>query len=136
MAGGGSTHRRMEFGEKDDTRSVHLARGRHQGRFAERLAELDGHAMWAMILDTLRPTGYERDVASVRYLQASGSAAAMVLPRGIEMRTRAEVFTAVDAGALFEVYYRTGALPDGFVRRPAEGFAADGAVIDLSGVTP
>ena len=73
------THDLLVVSEDTPRRAIGLSRLRHPGRFATTLAQLDGTDMWAVIL-TIRPTaGAPTDAAAVRYLQAAGSADAMVV---------------------------------------------------------
>ena len=57
------------------------------------------------------------------------------LPNGTEMISAPEVFAAEEAAKIFVSYYKTGAIPDEYVLRPIEGYAADGGLIDLRGAT-
>lgn len=58
----------------------------------------------------------------------------LLLPHGTEMISAPEVFGAEEAAEIFMAYYATGQIPDGYVLRPIEGYAADGELIDLRGI--
>lgn len=147
--------------------AVDLTREHHRGMMAHHLHDLDGSDPWAIVLSTRPPDGVTPDFSTSRYLQAAGSAEAMVieycepggaeigavsvrsvighphngsaerdvdivLPRSVETISRHEVFTAQEAVEMFERFYRTDAIGDGYVLRPVEGYRADGGLIDLS----
>lgn len=146
--------------------SVDLARQHHRGMMAHHLHDLDGSDPWAIVLSTRPSAGVPADFSTSRYLQAAGSADAMVieycepggaeigavsvrsvvghqhadpaegdvdivLPRSVQTISRHEVFTAEEAAEMFERFYRTDTIGDGYVLRPVEGYTADGGYIDL-----
>ncbi|MGV0676754.1 hypothetical protein ABQE62_11175 [Mycolicibacterium fortuitum] len=55
----------------------------------------------------------------------------IVLPRSVLTISRHEVFTAEEAAEMFERFYRTDTIGEGYVLRPVEGYTADGGYIDL-----
>lgn len=57
----------------------------------------------------------------------------IVLPKGDQMVSAAEVFTADEAAQLFIAYYKTGDIPDDYVLRPVEGYTEDGRLVDVAG---
>lgn len=154
------THDLLVVSEVTPRRAMGLSRLRHPGRFGAHLAQLDGTDIWAVTLTTRPTAGVPPDAAAVRYLQAAGSADAMVveirqpggddwgavsvrcvigdagraagpdarirLPRSVERLSRHEVFTAGEATALFEHYYRTGRIPEHHTLRCVEGWDAQG----------
>ena len=147
--------------------SVDLSRDHHRGMMSRHLRDLNGSDPWAIVLSARPPAGVAADFSTSRYLQAAGSADAMViefcepggaeigavsvrsvvghphagpatldvgitLPRGVETIGSHEVFTAQEAVDMFERFYRTDTIGDGYVLRPVEGYRADGGPIDLS----
>jgi hypothetical protein len=48
----------------------------------------------------------------------------------------AEVFDADEAADLFDAYHQTGDLPPGYSLRPAQGYRADGTVVDIAEPAP
>lgn len=57
----------------------------------------------------------------------------IVLPRSVQTIGRHEVFTAEEAAEMFERFYRTDTIGEGYELRPVEGYTADGGYIDLRG---
>jgi hypothetical protein len=55
----------------------------------------------------------------------------IVLPRSVQTISRHEVFTADEAAKMFEKFYRTDTIGNGYTLRPVEGYTADGSYIDL-----
>jgi hypothetical protein len=143
-----------------------VSRQRYRRGFLHHLTRFDGNDVWGLILNTRPQKGERDDAAAIRYLQAAGSASAMVieirqpaaaesgtvsvrsvvghrhdgpverdvaieLPRAAEMVCRHEVFDAEEATAMFETYYRTGELPDGYTLRAVDGYPTDGTAIPL-----
>ena len=91
----------------------------------------------AMKIEYCQPGGAEIGAVSVRSVVGhphSDPAALdvdIVLPRSVETVTRHEVFTAQEAAEMFERFYRTDTIGDGYVLRAVEGYTADGGHIDL-----
>lgn len=56
-----------------------LPREHSSGNFGRHLAALDGRETWAVVLDALPPAGAANERAALRYLQAAGSAEAMMV---------------------------------------------------------
>ncbi|MBS9532916.1 hypothetical protein KIH27_04850 [Mycobacterium sp. M1] len=139
-----------------------LSREHHRGSMRLELSRMDGCDPWAVILSARVPDGEPQAAATERYLQAAGTAEAMVieirqpaqaaggvvsvrsvlghrhtgtaerdveivLPSSTQTVTRHEVFSADEAADLFEAFYRTDTIGDGYTLRPAEGYIADGS---------
>lgn len=51
---------------------------------------------------------------------------AITLPRSTEMISCHEVFAAAEATTLFEAFFHTSRLRDGYTLRPVEGYTPDG----------
>lgn len=49
-----------------------------------------------------------------------------MLPRSTETISRCEVFTVDEAADMFERFYRTDTIGDGYMLRPVEGYTAAG----------
>ncbi|QRY46140.1 hypothetical protein JVX93_04455 [Mycolicibacterium boenickei] len=94
----------------------------------------------AMQIEFCRPGGADIGAVSVRSVVGHphpGTAALdvdIVLPRSVQTISRHEVFTAQEAADMFERFYRTDTIGDGYTLRPVEGYTADGGHIDLRGV--
>lgn len=143
-----------------------LCREHHASSMRRTLAEMDGTNPWAVVLSARPPAGVPADFSTSLYLQAAGTAEAMmiefcrpggadigavsvrsvvghphtgpiepdveiVLPRSTQMISRHELFTAQEAADMFERFYRTDTIGDGYTLRPVEGYTADGGHIDL-----
>lgn len=84
----------------------------------------------AMMLDIRKRGGSQWGAEFVRYVIGhahDGSPRLDIpieLPRGAEYVSAPEVFEAEEAADIFIHYYRTGEIPDGYVLRPVEGYAA------------
>ncbi|WP_225433654.1 hypothetical protein [Mycolicibacterium mucogenicum] len=91
----------------------------------------------AMTIEYCEPGGAEIGAVSVRSVVGhphTGTAKLdvdIVLPRSVETISRHEVFTAQEAAEMFERFYRTDVIGEGYVLRPVEGYRADGGLIDL-----
>lgn len=89
----------------------------------------------AMTIEYCEPGGVEIGAVSVRsvvghpYDGPTVLDVDIVLPRSVETISRHEVFTAEEAVEMFERFYRTDAIGDGYVLRPVEGYRADGGII-------
>ncbi|WP_134071413.1 hypothetical protein [Mycobacteroides salmoniphilum] len=138
-----------------------LSRAHHAGMMDHHLRSMNGSDPWAVILSVRPPQGTPQDPSTLRYIQAAGTAQAMmielcqsggteigavsvrsivghphngpaardfeiVMPRALETIARHEVFTAEEAVGLFERFYRTDTIGDGYVLRAVEGYTADG----------
>jgi hypothetical protein len=163
------THDYSVFYESRDSRATGLCREHHPSSMRRMLAEMDGTDPWAIVLSARPPAGVSVDFSTSLYLQAAGTADAMViefcrpggaetgavsvrsvvghphtgpaerdveivLPRSTETISRYEVFTADEAADMFERFYRTDTIGDGYTLRPVEGYTAAGGHIDLRGV--
>ncbi|CAM3792723.1 hypothetical protein MYFR107205_26845 [Mycolicibacterium frederiksbergense] len=90
-----------------------------------------------MVIEFCRPGGADIGAVSVRSVVGHPHAAPaepdveIVLPRSTQMISRHEVFTAQEAADMFERFYRTDTIGDGYTLRPVEGYTADGGYIDL-----
>jgi len=73
------THDVRRISTEQPPLSTTLMRPHHPGRFDQELSELDGTDRWAVILDVRPPEGSDNDHAAVRYLQAAGTAASMMI---------------------------------------------------------
>jgi hypothetical protein len=146
-----------------------LCREHHPSSVRRMLAEMDGSDPWAIVLSARPPAGTPADFSTSLYLQAAGTAEAMViefcrpggadlgavsvrsvvgrahtgpaerdveivLPRSTQTIRCHEVFTAREAADVFERFYRTDTIGDGYALRPVEGYTADGGHIALGGV--
>lgn len=95
----------------------------------------------AMTLDMRTLGGAQWGVDGVRYVIGhphEGTPPLDVpieLPRGAEMVSAAEVFTADEAADIFFTYYQTGDIPPGYALRPVEGYTYAGGWRDLRGVS-
>lgn len=95
----------------------------------------------AMIVELCRPGGTEHGAVAVRSkvgragVAPDGGEVSIELPQFTEVIPAHEAFTAAEAVSLFEAFYRSGVIGDGHVLRPVEGFAADGASINLLATT-
>ncbi|BDY27117.1 hypothetical protein MMAG44476_20332 [Mycolicibacterium mageritense DSM 44476 = CIP 104973] len=91
----------------------------------------------AIQIEFCRPGGADIGAVSVRSVVGhphTGPAELdvdIVLPRSVQTISRHEVFTAEEAAEMFERFYRTDTIGDGYVLRPVEGYTADGGYIDL-----
>ncbi len=91
----------------------------------------------AMKIEYCQPTGAEIGAVSVRsvvghpHTEPAALDIDVVLPRSVETVSRHEVFTAQEAAEMFERFYRTDTIGDGYALRPVEGYTADGECIDL-----
>lgn len=102
----------------------------------------------AMTVEIRQPGGSEWDqrpaVVSVRSIVGRGNGdqdlatsdaplpptdISIELPGSTQHRYRREIFTADEAAELFEHYFRTGELAEGFTLRPDQGFTATGAIV-------
>jgi hypothetical protein len=73
------THHVQVLSESTTSYRLGLSRARHTGRFLEKLSSFDGTDVWALILETSAPPSAGDDPATVRYLQAAGSAETMTV---------------------------------------------------------
>lgn len=95
----------------------------------------------AMTIEFCRPGGDDLGLVSVRSVVARPQTGhdlpdvEIVLPRSTERITRHEVFTADEAAELFEKFYRTDMISDGYTLRPVEKYTADGDRIELRDTT-
>lgn len=95
----------------------------------------------AMTLDMRTLGGAQWGVDGVRYVIGhphDGTPPLNVpieLPRGAEMVSAPEVFTADEAADIFFTYYQTGDIPPGYALRPVEGYTYAGGWRDLRGVS-
>lgn len=93
----------------------------------------------AMEIEFCRPGGAEIGAVSVRSVVGHPHTGPteldvdIVLPRSILTISRHEVFTAEEAAEMFERFYRTDTIGEGYALRPVEGYTADGGYIDLRG---
>ncbi|OBG24081.1 hypothetical protein A5768_22170 [Mycolicibacterium fortuitum] len=91
----------------------------------------------AMEIEFCRPGGADIGAVSVRsvvghpYTGTAELDVDIVLPRSVQTISRHEVFTADEAAEMFERFYRTDTIGDGYTLRPVEGYTADGGHIDL-----
>ncbi len=164
------THNLQVHHESQRSTSTDLAREHHPGRIGHHLSSMDGTDPWAVVLTARPPAGAPDDHSTSLYMQAAGTAEAMVLefcrpggtelgagsvrsvvgrpntgqdPPGVEIRlprtteriAQHEVFTADEAAELFESFYRTDSIADGYLLRPVEGYLADGTRVDLRDTT-
>lgn len=89
----------------------------------------------SMVVEICQPGGADIGAVSVRSVighRHTGRAERdieIALPRGTEMVTRYEVFTAEEAAELFETFYRTDTIGHGYTLRPAEGYTAEGGYV-------
>lgn len=162
------THDYQVLCETARTISSDLIREHQPGIIGHHLRSMDGADPWAIVLSARPPSGAPDDFSTSLYLQAAGTAEAMViefcrpggadigavsvrsvvghlhtgpaerdvdivLPRSTQKISRHEIFTAEEAAEMFERFYRTNTIGDGYVLRPVEGYTADGAYIDLRG---
>lgn len=162
------THSVQVISETGPSPSLDLAREHFAGNFGRDLAGLDGSETWAVVLDARPPVGAANKRIAVRYLQAAGSAEAMMVEfcrpvrrDGGVMAVRSivghagaaqepldvtltfssftariaasEIFAAEEAATLFQVFYRTDTLPEGYEFRDEEAFLPDGGTLDLRG---
>lgn len=153
--------------ESRATSSTRLRREHHRSTMSRVLAEMNGRDPWAIVLSARPPAGAAADSSNLLYLQAAGTAEAMVvefcqpggadigavsvrsvvghphtgpadldaqivLPRSVQTIRAREVFTAQEAAEMFERFYRTDTIGDGYVLRPVEGYTAEGGQIDLT----
>lgn len=92
-----------------------------------------------MVIEFCRPGGADIGAVSVRSVVGHPHTGAaeldvdIVLPRSVQTLSRHEVFTADEAAEMFERFYRTDTIGEGYVLRPVEGYTADGGYIDLRG---
>ncbi|MBZ2196567.1 hypothetical protein [Occultella gossypii] len=159
------THNLQVHHESQRSTSTDLAREHHPGRIGHHLSSLDGSNPWAVVLAAHPPTGAPDDHSTSLYMQAAGTAEAMVLefchpggaelgavsvrsvvgrpntdqdlseveivlPRSTERIGPHEVFTADEAAELFELFYRTDTIADGYTLRPVEGYTPNGSSFD------
>ncbi|MFV8174957.1 hypothetical protein [Mycolicibacterium peregrinum] len=95
----------------------------------------------AMEIEFCRPGGADIGAVSVRSVVGhahSGPAERdvdIVLPRSVQTISRHEVFSADEAADMFERFYRTDTIGDGYTLRPVEGYTAEGGYIDMRGAT-
>jgi hypothetical protein len=96
----------------------------------------------AMMVDLRKAGGSQWGVDWVRYVVSRAHAAAepldvaIKLPHGPELVSCSEVFTADEASELIFSYYKTGAVPAGYILRPVQGFSKDGRNITLRDSIP
>ncbi len=163
------THDYQVLCETQRTISTDLIREHHPGIIGHHLRSMDGTDPWAVVLSARPPAGSPGNFSTSLYLQAAGTAEAMViefcrpggvdigavsvrsvvghphtgpaerdveivLPSNVQAISRHEVFTAGEAADMFERFYRTDTIGDGYTLRPVEGYTADGGHIDLQGV--
>ncbi|MET0702835.1 MAG: hypothetical protein ABWY93_24555 [Mycobacterium sp.] len=95
-----------------------------------------GGSAEALTVELFKPDGAQWDCDSVRYVVGHPHEPGLPVDVEISMPgelkvTAAEVFTAQEAADLFDAYHQTGELPPGYALRPAQGYRADGTVIDI-----
>lgn len=94
-----------------------------------------------MVIEFCRPGGADIGAVSVRSVVGHPHTGPIepdveiVLPRSTQTVSRHEVFTAQEAADMFERFYRTDTIGDGYTLRSVEGYTADGGHIDLRGVS-
>lgn len=75
-----STHDYQVLYETERTNiSVDLSRAHHRGRMGQHLSDMNGTDPWAVILSARPPRGVPDDLSTLRYIQAAGTATAMVV---------------------------------------------------------
>lgn len=93
----------------------------------------------AMEIEFCQPAGADIGAVAVRSVVGRPHTAPakldvdIVLPRSVQTISRHEAFTADEAAEMFEKFYRTDTIGDGYTLRPVEGYTADGNLIDLRG---
>ncbi|MET0702832.1 MAG: hypothetical protein ABWY93_24540, partial [Mycobacterium sp.] len=92
----------------------------------------------ALTVEIFKPAGPQWDCDWARYVVSHPHEPGLPLDVDIPMPgelkvSAAEVFGAEEAADLFHSYHQTGDLPSGYSLRPAQGYRADGTVIDLDG---
>ena len=86
----------------------------------------------AMVVEIRQPGGAELGAVSVRcvvghaQVPGGGRDVVIALPRSTEKIARHEVFAAAEATILFETFFHSGGLPDGYTLRPIEGYTGVG----------
>lgn len=117
------------------TLSIRPAGGAAQNETMVRYLQTAGSAE-KLAVEIRQAGGTEMGAVSVRSVVGhphSGPSAPrdveIVLPRSTEWITRHEVFTADEVADLFDRYYRTDTIGDGYTFRPVEGYTADGSYV-------
>ncbi|MFV8142043.1 hypothetical protein ACNQR7_31140 [Mycolicibacterium senegalense] len=117
------------------TLSIRPAGGAAQDETMVRYLQTAGSAEM-LTVEIRQAGGTEMGAVSVRsvvgHLHSGPSAprdVEIVLPRSTEWITRHEVFTADEVADLFDRYYRTDTIGDGYTFRPVEGYTADGGYV-------
>ncbi|OHU31675.1 hypothetical protein BKG76_00195 [Mycobacteroides franklinii] len=73
------THDYKVLDESRSSSSIGLCREHHPSSMRRMLAEMDGTDAWGIVVSVRPPSGQPEDFSNLRYLQAAGSAEAMVI---------------------------------------------------------
>jgi hypothetical protein len=90
----------------------------------------------ALTVEIFKPAGAQSDYDWVRYVVGHPHEAELPLdveiPMPGELKVSAsEVFGADEVADIFHSYHQTGDLPSGYSLRPAQGYRADGTVVEF-----